>query len=148
MRSSQRSLLAVGLVLLLAALYALERFGGSRASAPEVASPGEEAVLEAFRAKRSKVLVEVEGEVVLLMRDDRRGRKHQHFLVRLPSGHTLKIAHNIDLAERVPVRKGDRVRLKGQYEWNVKGGVLHWTHHDPAGRHPGGWIEHQGRRYE
>ena len=144
----QRARLGIGLLLVIAALYALERWGGGSVRAPELATAGEEAVLEAFRAKRSKVLVEVEGEVVLLMRDDRRGSKHQHFLVRLPSGHTLKIAHNIDLAERVPVRKGDRVRLKGQYEWNVKGGVLHWTHHDPAGRHPGGWIEHEGKRYE
>ncbi|MCA9751737.1 MAG: DUF3465 domain-containing protein, partial [Gemmatimonadetes bacterium] len=46
------------------------------------------------------------------------------------------------------LEKGDPISLRGQYEWNDRGGVVHWTHHDPQGRHPGGWIEHAGKRVE
>ena len=59
----------------------------------------------------------------------------------------LGLAHNIDLAERIPAEEGDSVRLRGRYEWNEKGGVIHWTHHDPVGRQAGGWIEAANRRY-
>jgi hypothetical protein len=52
------------------------------------------------------------------------------------------VAHNIDLAERVPLRQNARLRLRGRYEWNERGGVIHWTHHDPDGLGPGGWVQH------
>ncbi len=105
-------------------------------------------VISAFEQKRSGVMVEVAVTIVHILPDDNEGDRHQRFLVKMSRGPTLKIAHNIDLAKRVPAREGDRLRIKGQYEYNDKGGVIHWTHRDPRGRHAGGWIDHDGRRYE
>lgn len=114
---------------------------------PSKTSTGEAEVLKAFRAKRSDVQVEVEGRVVFIFGPDRDGKPHQRFLLELPSGHTLKIAHNLTLSKPVPIRKGDTVRLYGEYEYNAKGGVVHWTHRDPRNRHPHGWIRHKGKLY-
>ncbi|MDE1266260.1 DUF3465 domain-containing protein, partial [Vibrio aestuarianus] len=36
----------------------------------------------------------------------------------------------------------------GEYEWNKKGGVMHWTHNDPNNKHPHGWLKHNGKTYE
>lgn len=89
------------------------------------------------------------GKVVRVLPDDNDGSRHQRFIVRLSSGRTLLIAHNIDLAPRVPsIRVGDTVSFNGEYEWNDKGGVIHWTHRDPQNRHQAGWIEHKGKRYQ
>ncbi len=103
----------------------------------------------AFAARRSDDIMTVEGTVVHVLADDNEGSRHQRFLLELPSGLTLKISHNIDLAPRIAnLRKNTRVRVHGEYEWNDKGGVIHWTHHDPKGWREGGWIEYDGRRYE
>jgi Protein of unknown function (DUF3465) len=101
-----------------------------------------------FHDKKSKVWVEVEGTNVKNLPDDNKGSRHQLFLLKLITGHTLKISHNIDLAPYIPIREGDRVSMRGRYEWNDRGGVVHWTHHDPRGRMIGGWIDHKGKRYK
>ena len=73
---------------------------------------------------------------------------HSHrFIIRVSGGPTVLVAHNLDLAPRVPLAEGDSVELQGVYEWNDRGGVIHWTHRDPEGRHAPGWIRHRQRLY-
>ncbi|MBT3350468.1 MAG: DUF3465 domain-containing protein [Nitrospinaceae bacterium] len=97
--------------------------------------------------RRSGVWLSSGGEVVRLLKDDLKGSRHQRFIIRLKGGQTLLISHNIDLAPRVPLATGDEVEVRGRYEWNAKGGLLHWTHHDPEGKRPGGWIRLEGNVY-
>ncbi len=101
-----------------------------------------------YENKISDVQVEGEGQVKAILRDDLQGSKHQKFILSLSSGGTLLISHNIDIAPRIDtIKKGDSVAFYGEYEWNEKGGVVHWTHHDPAGKHVGGWLKHNDRVY-
>ena len=112
--------------------------------------PSQQAKLEqVFQQQQSDVQLKVTGKVIKLLRDDLDGSRHQKFIVKLASGQTLLVSHNIDLAPRInALIKGDSVTIYGEYEWNPKGGILHWTHHDPAKRHPDGWIKHQGKVYQ
>lgn len=104
---------------------------------------------KAFDEKRSNFQVAGEGVVAKLLPDDRKGVRHQRFIIRLSSGQTVLVAHNIDLAPRIDrLQTGDKVAFYGEYEWNAKGGVVHWTHHDPDGRHIGGWLKHDGKTYQ
>lgn len=106
-------------------------------------------ILEAFENRRNSLQVQGVGTVSRILADDNDGSRHQRFILSLDSGHSLLVAHNIDLAPRInDIGNGDRVAFFGEYEWNERGGVIHWTHHDPQGRHVGGWLEHNGRRYE
>jgi hypothetical protein len=68
--------------------------------------------------------------------------------LQLSNRETLLIAHNIDLARRVPVGLGDRVYFRGMYEWNELGGLVHWTHEDPHGVEDGGWIRYRRKTYQ
>ena len=40
------------------------------------------------------------------------------------------------------------IEFYGEYEWNEKGGVVHWTHRDPRGNHESGWLKHKGSTYQ
>ena len=104
---------------------------------------------EAFADQQSGVAVKGAGPVARILGDDSLGDRHQRFILRLPSGQTVLIAHNIDLAPRVePLAVGDTVAFHGEFEWNDKGGVVHWTHHDPQGPHEAGWLKHAGQTYQ
>ncbi len=107
-------------------------------------------MLNAYRNRQSDVIVEnVVGVVEAILPDDLEGSRHQRFIVRIASGQTVLIVHNIDLAARInSLREGDRISVKGKYEWNDRGGLIHWTHKDPRNVHPAGWIDHKGLRYE
>ena len=109
---------------------------------------GADEIVKADRYQRSGFMVTTKGVVKKSLRDDTDGHQHQRFILRLENGHTVLVAHNIDLAPRVPLDEGDTVTVHGQYEWNDQGGVLHWTHHDPQKRHEEGWIRHDGELYK
>lgn len=109
----------------------------------------DDAIGRAFANRASDVQVEGKGTVVRILSDDVNGPRHQRFIVELASGQTLLITHNIDIAPRINgLEVGDRVSFNGEYVWNAKGGVIHWTHHDPRGRHVAGWIRHKGKTYQ
>lgn len=104
---------------------------------------------DAFTARTNNLLVTGRGTVIKTLADDTKGSQHQRFIIKTTSGQTLLIAHNIDLAPRINhLNIGDHVEFKGEYEWNKKGGIIHWTHHDPRGKHPDGWLQHQERLYQ
>ena len=89
------------------------------------------------------------GRVSRILSDDNIGSKHQRFILTLPSDQTILIAHNIDIAPRIPsLSVGDTISFKGVYERNSKGGVVHWTHRDPRGHHEAGWLQKNGRTYQ
>jgi len=117
--------------------------------AETTAAAGDSLIQAAYENRQSDVQVEGAGRVFKVLPDDNEGSRHQKFILELASGQTLLIAHNIDLAPRIPdLHEGDRVSFYGEYEWNERGGVVHWTHHDPQGRHVDGWLKHQGKRYQ
>lgn len=106
-------------------------------------------VASAFLHKQSDVQVRGQGEVIKLLPDDSKGSRHQRFIVRVNGNLTILIAHNIDLAPRLnSLVRGDNISFYGEYEWNDKGGVVHWTHRDPRSRHAAGWINHKGVTYQ
>ncbi len=108
---------------------------------------GADRIVKAHQVKESNLIVEVDATVIRKLPDDEFGDIKQTFLVQLENGHTLLVAHNVDIAPRVPVVPGAEVRLAGEYDWNSRGGVIHWTHHDPDGEREGGWIRYQDHMY-
>ncbi|MGA8258822.1 MAG: DUF3465 domain-containing protein [Arenicellales bacterium] len=148
MRRLPGRLVAIAVVLV-AAYFA----GGGQALFHGLLAPGfdssRSAVGTAFRNHETRVQLRGSGHVLRILPDDDSGSRHQRFILRMASGQTVLIAHNIDLADRVgSLRRGDTVEFFGEYEWNSKGGVVHWTHRDPSGRHVSGWLRHDGHTYQ
>jgi len=113
-------------------------------------APGDgDAILgAAFRDRVRDLQVQGSGTVVKLLADDADGDRHQRFIIRLESGQTLLVAHNIDVAPRVEgLAVGDEVAFGGVYEWSAEGGAIHWTHTDPDGGHAAGWLRHDAKTY-
>ena len=106
-------------------------------------------VASAYVQHLQDVQVQGEGRLVKVLPDDNDGSKHQRFILRTPEDISVLIAHNIDIAPRITnLTIGDTVYFSGEYVWNEKGGVVHWTHRDPRGRHASGWLKHNGITYQ
>lgn len=127
-------------IIIVALVYGfIQKQGMSVASSGSHSSNAEITLQHAYKNRKSDFQVQGEGTVINILSDDLDGSRHQRFILKLRSGQTLLIAHNIDLAPRINnLRTGDLVEFYGEYEWNSKGGVIHWTHHDPSNRHTGG----------
>jgi hypothetical protein len=109
---------------------------------------GQTEVLAAQANRSRKVELTVTARVLKMLPEDTQGLPHELFLLRMDNGTTIKVAHDTKVAPRVPLQEGDLVRIHGEYIWNEKGGVIHWTHHAFGGRHEGGWIDFNGQRYQ
>lgn len=131
-------------------IYLFVQYDQSVTDISPVQSAGDnKSILNAVQKRLKDVQVSGMGRVSRILPDDNYGDRHQRFILRLDNEHTVLIAHNIDLAKRISkLRRGDIVRFYGEYEWNPKGGVVHWTHHDPKGYHKDGWLKHSGKIYK
>lgn len=105
-------------------------------------------IANAFANQLSDIQVQSAGIVTRILSDDVVGDRHQRFILRLSNGQTVLIAHNIDIAPRASLKVGDSVAFYGEYVWNSEGGLVHWTHHDPAGIHVAGWLKHNAAVYQ
>ncbi len=123
-------------------------FGIAACSATQ--PPNDRAVCDAYSAGRSHVEVVADGTVTRIL-GVAQGRvsPHEGFLFRLASGCSVivRVEANTDFTGSIPMAPGDRVTVKGEYEYYPLGGVIHWTHRDPRGRHEGGYIETGGKLY-
>ena len=103
----------------------------------------------AYAHHQHNVQIQASGKIEKILPDDTHGSRHQKFIVRINPSISILIAHNIDIAKRIATAKeGDTIEFYGEYEWNKKGGVVHWTHRDPNGRHVAGWLKHSGIVYQ
>lgn len=148
------AIVVILLVLLVVSLLMTPFIGAVRGVSEKLplsvsAVSANDAISSAFLEQRSGVQVSGAGTVERVLPDDTNGSRHQRFVLRLDSGRTLLVAHNIDLAPRIEaLAAGDAVSFFGVYEWNAEGGVVHWTHHDPDGQHVAGWLKHGGRTFQ
>ncbi len=113
-------------------------------------SPDNRAVCAAYSSTRSHVEVVADGSVTRILGvQSGRISPHEGFLFRLGSDCSLvvRVEANTDFTGPIPLANGERVLVKGEYEYYPLGGVIHWTHRDPRGRHEGGYIVAGGRTY-
>ena len=140
------------LLVVAAVVYGLEFYqdqGGFTSDSSTRSQYSGSVIEAAYENRQSDVQVQGQGRVLRILPDDNEGSRHQRFILELDTGQALLIAHNIDLAPRLSeLNKGDTVSFYGEYEWNSKGGVIHWTHNDPNHRHIDGWLKHRGKTYQ
>ncbi|HEY8313790.1 MAG TPA: DUF3465 domain-containing protein [Candidatus Baltobacteraceae bacterium] len=73
---------------------------------------------------------------------------HEAFNAQTAAG-PVEIVDNVSLAPRVPAHSGDHIEVRGEMVHDPgRLPVVHWTHHDPQGRHADGFILLRGRLYE
>ena len=127
--------------------------GAFLAGCAENGGGGNGAVADAWLAHRSHLEVTASGSVVrvLGLRNGPSG-EHEGFLLHLTGGAgrglTVRVEDNTDLTGNFPLHPGDAVEVRGEYIYNERGGLIHWTHHDPRFRHAPGYVKVDGKVYQ
>ncbi|MBV8172525.1 MAG: DUF3465 domain-containing protein [Candidatus Eremiobacteraeota bacterium] len=116
-------------------------------------APDNLAALDDISQHRTHQQVTVEGTVAQMLRTSTSAEgRHERFVLDVHTGsgdeQLILVAHNIDIAPEVPLQEGDDVIVHGELELDPQGPVIHWTHHDPRGRNPPGFIKVHGQTYE
>ncbi|HLX26188.1 MAG TPA: DUF3465 domain-containing protein [Candidatus Cybelea sp.] len=113
--------------------------------------PDDPALCSAYADGRSRVEVVADGTVTRTLGiQPGRVSPHEGFLMRLASACSVivRVEVNTDFTGSIPLAPGQHVLVKGEYEYYPLGGIIHWTHRDPRGRHAGGYIATAGRIYD
>jgi hypothetical protein len=105
-------------------------------------------LIESFQQGRTGIWVSAEAPVAQVVGDEELRGTFQRFTIRPSDDFVVTVRHSLDDSERVPVERGDVVRAQGFYEWDARGGFISRTHADPDQPGGGGWIEHEGTRYD
>lgn len=135
------------------ALYGAVAFAALGACAPATDDAQNGAVYDAWRAGRSHVEVTASGAVARIL-GEREGPsgKHLGFLLHLSGsagrGLTVRVEDNLDLTGTLPLAEGKAVTVRGEYIYDSRGGLIHYTHRDPRGRHEAGYVQADGRIYQ
>lgn len=123
------------------------------ACAPATNDASNGAVYDAWRAGRSHVEVTAHGAVARVL-GERVGASGTHlgFLLHLSGGAgrglTVRVEDNVDLTGHIAVNAGDDVTVRGEYIYDSRGGLIHYTHRDPRGRHESGYVRVGDRIYQ
>ncbi|HEV7179255.1 MAG TPA: DUF3465 domain-containing protein [Candidatus Baltobacteraceae bacterium] len=130
---------------------ALAMFLGLSGCSGAAQTPDNARICTLYAAQQSHAEVVASGKIVDVL-GTRGGPSggHEGYLLHLESGcdTLVRVETNVDLTGPVPLRSGEAVVVKGEYEYTPLGGVIHWTHRDPRGRHEGGYVIAAGKTYE
>jgi hypothetical protein len=73
--------------------------------------------------------------------------EHEAFDVRTSAG-PAEVVDNVSIAPSIPVRVGDRVEVRGEMVHDPgREPIVHFTHRDPQGTHPDGFIRLHDKLY-
>ncbi|MDT8437909.1 MAG: DUF3465 domain-containing protein [Wenzhouxiangellaceae bacterium] len=106
-------------------------------------------LIDAFQEGRTGFWITAESSVREVLGDETIGGKlHQKFSFQPAPNMTVQVRHSLADSQRVPVQPGDAVRVQGYYQWDARGGFISRTFLDPQQPGSGGWVEHDGSRYD
>ncbi len=120
------------------------------------ASAGDDAngaVYKAWATHASRIEVTATGSVARIL-GTRVGPSgpHEGFLLHLRGsagrGLTVRVEDNVDLTGPIPLAEGQSVEVRGEYIYDARGGLIHYTHADPRGRHLPGYVRANGKFYD